>query len=149
MDSPQTQSSSGTARQGTLGRYILAAVAGALIVYLLGSLFSPAPTLALPQEGPIGSQAVMAVPAQLASDAYGLYLIDLENQTILLYSYGGPWAKGLRLLSARSFRYDRMLVDFNAGKPSPQDVKQLLEAALEKSSSPARAVAEPSSVPQP
>ena len=150
MDSSRIQSCSAPAGKSTLGRYILAAVGGALIVYLLGGIFSPAPTLALPQEGTLGSQAVMAVPAQLASDVYGLYLIDLENQTILLYSYGGPWAEGLRLLSARSFKYDRKLLDFNAGKPSPQDVRQLLEAALKTSSSPVdTGPVEPNSVPEP
>ena len=150
MDSSQSKSSSVSARHRLLGKYTLAVLAGALIVYLLGGIFSPAPTLALPQEGTLGGQAVMAVPAQLASDVYGLYLIDLENQTILLYSYGGPWAKGLRLLSARSFKYDRKLVDFNAGKPSPQDVRQLLEAALKTSSSPVdTGPVEPDSVPDP
>ena len=63
-------------------------------------------------------------------------MIDTQNQTILLYSYGGPWAQGLSLMSARSFRYDRELVDFNSGKPSPQDVRQLLEGSLKVLDSP-------------
>ena len=138
MDRSQPQSSSGGSRQRSLGRYILAGVIGALAAYLAGALFTPAPTLALPQDVPACAGGVLAVPAQLASDAYGLYLIDLRNQTILLYGYGGPWSRGLQLLSARSFRYDRQLVDFNSGKPSPQDVQQLIDAGLKALASPGK-----------
>ena len=130
MDSSPPQFSSGSHSRRLLGKYVLAGVIGALVVYLVGSFFTPAPTLALPQEGVLCDQGFLAVPAQLASDAYGLYLIDLRNQTILLYGYGGMSSKGLRLISARSFRYDRQLADFNSGKPSPQDVQQLLQDAL-------------------
>ena len=156
MDRSQPQSSSSQLKQRSLGKYVLAGILGALIAYLAGSFFAPAPTLALPQEGRACDQGVMAVPAQVASDTYGLYLIDLQNQTILLYSYGGPWSKGLRLLSARSFRYDRQLVDFNSGEPSPQDVRQLLEAGMKMQTSPdgsekaeTDAVAEPTTAPEP
>ena len=128
MDGSPPQFSSPSRRW--LGKYVLAGLAGALVAYLAGSFFTPAPTLALPQEAVVCAEGLLAVPAQLASDVYGLYLIDTQKQTILLYAYGGPWAKGLRLMSARSFRYDRELVDFNSGKPSPHDVQQLLQAAL-------------------
>ena len=139
MDPSQPLSSSSGPKQHSLGKYILAAVIGALVVYLLGGFLTPSATLALPQEGPVGAEGVLAVPAQLTADAYGLYLIDLRNQTILLYTYGGPWARGLRLISARSFQYDRELVDFNSGEPSPQDVQKLIEAGLKKLNSPAAA----------
>ncbi|NIA07326.1 MAG: hypothetical protein GWP14_06785 [Actinobacteria bacterium] len=136
MDGSPPQFCSVSPSRPRLGTYVLAGVIGALVAYLAGSFFATAPTLALPQEGSVYAQGFLAVPAQLASDAYGLYLIDLQNQTILLYSYGGPWSKGLRLMSARSFRYDRELVDFNSGKPSPQGVRKLLEAALKVPDSP-------------
>ena len=131
MDRSLPQYSSGSPSRRLLGKYVLAGTIGALVVYLAGSFFTPAPTLALPTEGVVCAQeGFLAVPAQLASDAYGLYLIDLRNQTILLYGYGGTSSKGLRLVSARSFQYDRELKDFNSGKPSPQDVQQLLQDAL-------------------
>ena len=156
MDGSPPQFFSASPSRRRLGKYVLAAAIGAFVAYLAGSFFAPAPTLALPQEGFVYTQGVLAVPAQISSDAYGLYLIDLQNQTILLYSYGGPWAKGLRLMSARSFRYDRELVDFNSGKPSPQDVRQLLEAALKVPDSPdgsdkgtTNNATEPSPAPQP
>ncbi len=110
------------------GKYILAAIVGALVTCLVISVFTPGTTLALSEFGPPGADGVFAVQARLSADTYGLYLIDTKNQTILLYRYGGIRARGLSLLSARSFRYDRQLLDFNAGKPSPQDVRKRVEA---------------------
>ena len=136
MSRLEPQFSSGEAKQGLLGKYVLAAVIGAFLAYVAGSFFTPATTLALPEPGSASAEGVLAVPAQLASQSYGLYLIDLNNQTILLYSYGGPWSRGLRLMSARSFRYDRQLLDFNSGKPSPQDVQQLIEGGSKTLGSP-------------
>ena len=136
MDGSTPQFSSSATSRRWLGKYVLAGVIGAFVAYFAGSFFAPAPTLALPQEGSVYAPGILALPAQISSDAYGLYLIDTQNQTILLYSYGGPWAQGLSLMSARSFRYDRELVDFNSGKPSPQDVRQLLEGSLKVLDSP-------------
>ena len=136
MSRAEPQFSSGGAKQRLLGKYVLAAVIGAFLAYLAGSFFTPATTLAVPEPGLVSAEGILAVPAQLASQSYGLYLIDLNNQTILLYSYGGPWSRGLRLMSARSFRYDRQLLDFNSGKPSPQDVQQLIEAGVKTLASP-------------
>ena len=116
------------ARRSSLGKYILAAILGALIAYVVTSVFTPAATLALPETSAVSSEGVLAIQAHLSTDVYGLYLIDLKNQTILLYGYGGPWSRGLRLLSARSFQYDRKLLDFNSGKPSPREVRQLIES---------------------
>ena len=124
----QPQFSHSQARRSSLGKYILAAVIGALIAYVATSIFTPAATLALPETSAVSSEGVLAIQAHLSSDVYGLYLIDLKNQTILLYGYGGPWSRGLRLLSARSFQYDRKLLDFNTGQPSPREVQQLIEA---------------------
>ena len=156
MSRLEPQFSSGGAKQRLLGKYVLAAVIGAFLAYVAGSFFAPATTLALPEPGSVSAEGVLAVPAQLSSQAYGLYLIDLNNQTILLYGYGGPWTRGLRLVSARSFRYDRQLLDFNCGKPSPQDVQQLIEAGSKTLGPPGEsdrgsttpAIAEPTSDPK-
>ena len=127
----QTQSCSDHLVRSSWGKYILAGIIGALVAGLAISVFSPSRTLALSQIDPGGADGVFAVQAQLSSNAYGIYLIDTRNQTILLYTYGGPWARGFRLLSARSFRYDRELLDFNSGKPSPREVQELIESASE------------------
>ena len=129
MAALEPQSSHVLSDRRTWGKYILAALIGALAACLAISLFTPATTLALSQLGPSSADGVFAIQARLSADAYGLYLIDTRNQTILLYRYGGYRSGGLSLLSARSFRYDRQLLDFNSGKPSPQEVRNLIEAA--------------------
>ena len=125
----EPRSSLGLPDRRSWGKYILAAIIGALAACLAISLFTPATTLALSEFGPPSADGVFAIQARLSADAYGLYLIDTRNQTILLYRYGGLGARGLSLLCARSFRYDRQLLDFNAGKPSPQEIRKLIEAA--------------------
>ncbi len=125
----EPRSSLGLPDRRSWGKYILAAIIGALAACLAISLFTPATTLALSEFGSPGADGVFAIQARLSADAYGLYLIDTRNQTILLYRYGGRGTRGLSLLSARSFRYDRQLLDFNAGKPSPQEIRELIEAS--------------------
>ena len=124
----EPRSSLGLSDQRSWGKYILAAIIGGLATCLVISVFTPSTSLALSEFVQPGADGIFAIQARLSSDSYGLYLVDTRNQTILLYKYGGTRAKGLSLLSARSFRYDRQLLDFNAGKPSPQEVRKLIEA---------------------
>ncbi len=113
------------------GQYVLVAIIGGLAACVVISIFTPATSLARSEFDQLGADGVFALQARLSGDVYGLYLIDTRNQTILLYKYGGTRGRGLSLLSARSFRYDRQLLNFNTGKPSPYDVRKLLEAAAE------------------
>ena len=131
MATLQPQSSLGLSDRRSWGKYILAGLIGALAACVAISLFTPRTTLALSQLGPTSADGVFAIQARLSADAYGLYLIDTRNQTILLYRHGGLSARGLSLVSARSFRYDRQLLDFNVGRPSPREVQKLIEAASE------------------
>ncbi len=124
----KSQFSLGLRARRSWGKYILAGLIGALAACLAVSVFTPATTLALSQDYPPSADGLFALEARLSSGVYGLYLIDTRNQNILLYRYGGPGSKGLRLLAARSFRYDRQLLDFNSGKPSPRDVRMWIEA---------------------
>ena len=142
MANLQPQSLPGPSGHRALGKYILAGIIGALAACLAISSLTPATTFALPELGRSSADGVFAVEARLGADVYGLYLIDTKNQTILLYRYGGIRSGGLSLLSARSFRYDRQLPDFNSGKPSPGEVRELIETAR-KSPEP------PSSPPEP
>ena len=125
----QSQSFRGPSGHRALGKYILAGIIGALAACLAISVLTPASTFALSEFGPGSADGVFAVQANLGTNVHGLYLIDTKNQTILLYRYGGIRSRGLSLLCARSFRYDRQLLDFNSGKPSPDEVRELVEAA--------------------
>ena len=123
----QAQSFGGSSQRGALGKYMLAGIVGALVACFVMSVFSPASTFAVSAGGPSSADGVFALDANLGSNIHGLYLIDTRNQTILLYRYGGIRSGGLSLLSARNFRYDRELLDFNSGKPSPEEVRELIE----------------------
>ena len=128
MADSQPQSSLDFSARRSLGKYMLAGFMGVLITCLAISVFTPATSLALPQDLPTSADGLFAVQARLSSDVYGLYLIDTKNENILLYSYGRSGARGFRLLAARSFRYDRQLPDFNSGKPSPRQVRDWVQA---------------------
>ena len=129
-------------------KYLFAAIIGGLVACVAISIFTPATSLALSEFDQLGADGVFAIEAHLSNDVYGLYLIDTKNQTILLYKYGGTRGRGLSLLSARSFRYDRQLLDFNSGKPSPQDVRKLIKAASEPKAPDAAIPAEPEPAPK-
>jgi hypothetical protein len=57
-------------------------------------------------------------------------MVDLERQTIWIYrlSSRGPLYGRLKLVAARSWRYDRLLEEYNAEDPSPEQVREMLES---------------------
>lgn len=73
-----------------------------------------------------GGNGVYMMPGQLGHDSYGCYLMDLDNQNLCIYGWDDTGRK-LKLLAARSFRYDRRLENFNTDSPSPSEVKELIE----------------------
>jgi hypothetical protein len=72
---------------------------------------------------------VIAVPLQLERDRYGLAMVDTGLETLWIYeiSHRGPAYQTLRLLAARSWKYDRHLEQFNNSEPTVEQVKRLLE----------------------
>jgi hypothetical protein len=73
-----------------------------------------------------GGAGVFVMPAQLNQNTWGCYLLDVDTQTLAVYSYS-PGERLLRLLAARSIRHDRRLQNFNTDSPSPQEVMELVE----------------------
>lgn len=75
------------------------------------------------------SNDIDVVPIQLGRDSYGIVMVDKIAKTMWIYEIGsrGPAHNKLRLLAARSWKYDRQLTDFNTGEPKPEQVKKLLE----------------------
>ncbi len=112
-------------RVGPLGRTVsialLAAVAG-LLLYQLAAAQTAATATA---SG--GAGEVFALAGQIDEDTYGLYLVDLANQTICIYQYL-PRSRKLRLMAARTYRFDVQLDDFNNDPAmNPDEVKKLIE----------------------
>jgi hypothetical protein len=112
--------------------YVNAAVLAAILLTLLArspvSRFSPE---AFGQFQPpiAGGGGVFVMPAQFHSDLWGCYLLDVDAQTLCTYEYDVA-KRQLRLTSARSFRFDRMLKDF-ATYPPPWEVQQMVEQERE------------------
>jgi len=74
-------------------------------------------------------ERLIAVPVQIARDSFGLAMVDTAGQTLWVYQFNnrGPAQNRLKLLAARSWKYDRLLEELNTAEPSPKQVKLLLE----------------------
>jgi hypothetical protein len=103
-------------------------VMGVLCLFFMGGrLSSPASAQMELQAG--GDSRILVVPVQIGRDSYGLAMVDTVAQTVWIYELNsrGPAHKRLTLLAARSWRYDRLLQQYNTGEPKPEQVKMLLE----------------------
>jgi hypothetical protein len=101
-------------------------ILGVLALFFAGNkLCSPANTQAEPQAG----SEILVVPMQIDRDRYGLAMVDTTNHTLWIYelnSRGLPHSR-LKLLAARSWKYDRLLEQYNTDEPKPEQVRMLLE----------------------
>ena len=82
------------------------------------------------QESLSSLSGVMAIPVQLGRDTYGLAMIDTQAQTLWIYEFNarGQLFDQLRLITARSFAYDRQLTEWNTAAPTPTQVRQMVES---------------------
>jgi len=73
------------------------------------------------------------VPIQLGREAYGIAMVDTVGQTLWVYEINsrGPAYNRLRLFAARSWRYDKLLKEYNTADPKPERVKQILETLVQ------------------
>lgn len=82
--------------------------------------------MAVAQQPPIaGGAGVFVMPAQLSGNTWGVYLLDVDAQTLAVYQYL-PGERQLQLVAARTYRHDRRLQQFNTAAPSPREVEELL-----------------------
>lgn len=75
-----------------------------------------------------GGGGVFIVPAQFSTNSYGCYIMDIDSQTLCAYQY---YEKQLRLVAARNFRFDRRLNQFNSDRPTPEEVRQMVEQEMQ------------------
>ena len=116
---------SGTERRWLLSAFI---ILGVLCLFFIGRrLGSPASAQAELQTS--REDEILVIPVQIERDSYGLAMGDTVGQTLWIYELNsrGPAHNRLRLLAARSWRYDKLLQQYNTAEPKPEQVKMLLE----------------------
>jgi len=115
-------------KASTVGVWVVALLLGAnlLVVLVQGP---SAPTLAFAQQPPIaGGAGVFVMPAQIAQNMWGCYLLDVDAGTLCVYQYF-PGKKELQLLSARDYRFDRRLRNYNTSPP-PEEIEELVRKQM-------------------
>lgn len=111
--------------------YVNAALVAVLIAVVLmrdggPGLPSMLPAALAQNQGNIaGGAGIFIMPGQFSTNAWGCYLLDVDQQTLCLYQYM-PGDRNLRLVSARNFQYDRRLRVYNTD-PDPQVIRELIE----------------------
>ena len=101
---------------------------GIVAVFFAGTKFNSPPALQAHYQPGQDSQ-IMVVPVQLERDSYGIAMVDTVGQTIWIYQINnrGPVYSRLKLLAARSWKYDKLLEQYNTAEPKPEQVKALLQ----------------------
>ncbi len=74
----------------------------------------------------VGANGIFAFTGQIDRNSYGLFMMDVDNNTVWCYQYVPNLGK-LRLVAARSFLYDRSLENHNCADPTPEAVSNMLE----------------------
>ncbi len=130
-------------KPGVERRWLLTVAIVAVAVFLLFAIGGPSNPVNAETQFQAGLDAnILVIPVQLERDNYGLAMIDTAEQTLWIYEINnrGPAHNRLRLLAARSWKYDRLLHQYNTADPKPKQVKLLLEQLsqqLEKAKKPA------------
>jgi len=100
---------------------VLLVIAACLVLELgLGASWAAA------QVTSVGGNDMLVVGGQITKDSYGLYLVDMKRQSLCVYQWL-PGTRKLRLMAARTLKYDVQLDEYNADKPTPSEVKRLVE----------------------
>ncbi|MEM7807261.1 MAG: hypothetical protein AAF561_04035 [Planctomycetota bacterium] len=72
-----------------------------------------------------GGEGVYLMPGQMASNVWGVYVLDTDTGSLLAYRYDAGGNR-LLLLAARDIGADRGLRDFNT-LPSPAEIERQLD----------------------
>ncbi len=74
-----------------------------------------------------GARGIFAFSGQLTAATYGVYVVDTDAGTLWCYEIAGnAGTKRLRLVSARSWIFDRYLKNYNIEGPTEADVKEMV-----------------------
>lgn len=108
-----------------------------IAVVFCGSFFGSrflVPSAAQGQSDTAAKDGIMLVPVQIERELFGVAMVDTTTQTLWIYEFNSralPYGR-LSLWAARSWRYDRMLQQYNTAEPTPEQVKIILESAYQK-----------------
>ncbi|HEV2296680.1 MAG TPA: hypothetical protein VGR35_22755 [Tepidisphaeraceae bacterium] len=106
--------------------WVNAALLAGILVVLSGRdnsiTLTPA---AFGQAQALGGGGLFLMPAQMSSNVWGCYVMDIDAQTLVGYQMTGSPPE-LKLVTARNFRYDRQLGALNTSPP-PAEVRAMLE----------------------
>ncbi len=72
-----------------------------------------------------GGGGLYLMPAQLASNVWGVYVMDVDRQSLMVYQFDAS-GKRLNFLAAREVTHDRQLGNYNTF-PSPQEIRNIAE----------------------
>jgi hypothetical protein len=72
-----------------------------------------------------GGAGIFIAPAQMQTNVWGCYLLDVDSKTISAYQFY-PGEHKLRWMASRSYRYDTKIENYNT-EISPNEVKTMLE----------------------
>jgi hypothetical protein len=103
---------------------ILLAIIATTLVVRGNDLTSPPAAYAEPPMA--GARGVFAFTGQLDKNRYGLFMMDVDSSNLWCYEFV-PTTRKLRLVAARSFRWDRYLEIYQNEEPLPPTVQTMLK----------------------
>ena len=93
---------------------------GAVIVLLVLVLIKTSPDYVIAQgDGGAGAKHVFAVVGGQQNNRESFYLVDTRQEVIMVYEYGVQ-GEGLGLVSARSYKYDKLLEQYGRSHFGPK-----------------------------
>ena len=93
---------------------------GAVIVLLVLVLIKTSPDYVIAQgDGGAGAKHVFAVVGGQQNNRESFYLVDTRQEVIMVYEYGVQ-GEGLGLVSARSYKYDKLLEQYGRSNFGPK-----------------------------
>ena len=113
-------------RPAGAGRWLIVILLSVIATCLLIEVGRGLPAaLGEPSVASSGGGEVIVVSAQIAADAYGVYLLDTKRGTMAVYQFQ-PSKRTLRLMAVRSYGFDVQLDEYNT-EPSPLEIKKLVQ----------------------
>jgi len=115
--------------------YLNAALVACVLVALMAGRETRWPSIlpaAYAQQSPApiaGGGGLFLMPAQLAANRWGCFIMDIDTQVLCAYEYT-PGDHTIRLVAAREFRWDRRLKRYNTDPP-PSEIRRLVEQELD------------------